>query len=362
MKYFFTHQILFFGIVSVLFFGTFTPQAHAGVWGEGYGSQVYAKVYEDLRITLRGALTGALKQAVGRIMNTQITAMIGGGNGKGPLFIANWQAFLISDPRRAANVYINDFFSMTTSGRNSFSQYIPVVSVSANASGVEASAVIQTSLNTHQRSWLASEGIVPTAQAALAQNSAPQNVYDSNYYKYMTDGAKMSIDVSMGAVPPRVDLLNYVRGPSEIFAQGNWRGFNAFFSNQANNPFGYSLMAQTAYHGKFTQEQDKARTQATAYQGFRASIGTDGVTVKTPGINFKAMVDAVQNFSLESIISAQDLGTLISSGVTSAASMAINKAVDEGYNAAANAISEETDGALTLSNSTIADTKWNNGR
>ena len=378
----------------------YVDTAKADYWGAANLASIQKQVSEELSLSLHGAITGAFKQAVGQIMNTQISMMVGGGGGKGPMFIANWQTFLVSDPRNKTNAYMNDFFSNTTRGRNSLSNY-------KSAQAIPLPGRVMGSLSPDQQSWLSKEGIVSTAHAAsgdtascpednwrcttdAAQNcsdygnnwmetkvdsscgasacsngktcvssasASSNNAYDKNYYKYQTDTAKAGINPSA----PDVDLMNYVSGPSEVFNGGNWRGFNSFFSNPANNPFGYSMMAKEAYQGQLAQEQRKADIQAVAYQGFKASVGADGVTVKTPGITIGQIVDKAQSFSMDSISSAQDWGQLISSGISSAATMAISTAVQTGLNSATGALSGATGGAinLNLDAASLAKTDWN---
>ena len=320
-----------FVMAAVVIVATNTHTAHASSWGSVEFNAWAVAEWQDIQRQIMAAITGAFKQAVGQVMNTQITAMIGGGSGKGPMFITNWQTFLVSDPQKQTNVYMNDFFSMSTRGRNSAVNYHTIPS---------SKPVAVNSLSADQKKWFAQEGIVSSAQAATP--SALQNVActgmfcpgdNINYYKYQTDIAKESI----AGPSPDMDLLNYVKSPSEVFNDGNWRGFNAFFSNSANNPFGYSLMAQQAYQGQLEIEQRKAEVQAIAYQGFKASMGEGGV-VKTPGITIGQLVEKAQGFSFDSISSAQDWGQIISSGIVSAATMAINAAVQTGLNAATEAV------------------------
>lgn len=384
----------------VFLFGS-AGSAHASVWGSVEANAWAVEVYSEVKSQLKASITGMFKQAVAQIMNTQISMLIGGGGGKGPMFIANWQTFLVSDPRNRTNAYMNDFFSTTTRGRNSLSSYRPATSslVSGSDSGCEAGGYNGTTINgecvtnpgdastkvgafltNDQRSWLVQEGVVPTARAdsslegcesggyqgtmiegdcvinssnASTKVGAVSDMSEGNYYKYQTDTAKQAINPSA----PDVDLMNYVSGPSEVFEGGNWRGFNSFFSNPANNPFGYSMMAREAYQSKLSLEQHQADIQAVAYQGFKAAMGADGVTVKTPGITIGNIVDKAQGFSFDSISSAQDWGQIIAGLATTV----ITGAVQTGLNTATGALSEATGGMinLNLDASSLANTDWN---
>jgi hypothetical protein len=409
---------LFLAVFVFMMFGT-ADNARAGVWGETAAATAWKQVAEELAKNLRGIVTGAFKQGVGQVMNTQISAMIGGGGGKGAMFITNWQTFLVTDPRKQTNLYMNDFFSLTTRGRNSSTNYQTAPPCNYQNGVVSSGCVTRVSaLNPEQKSWFTQEGIIATAQAAdpsscpvdwrcttadapscssygswtettadpscstscssgqklcVPTGSGSTAVASSgadgsaNYYKYQTDTAKKAINPAV----PDIDLMNYVRSPSEVFQGGSWRGFNAFFSNSANNPFGYSYMAHEAYNDQLSQEQQKANTMAISYQGFKPSVGTDGVTIKTPGITIGQLVDKVQGFSFDSISSSQDWAQLLSSSLDAAASAAITTAVRTGLNSADQAIqgglntstgalSESTGGRLdlNLTQSSLANVDW----
>lgn len=353
--------MVLFPIIFVFIVLNSSQNAQAGVWGETIVSTIWKQASEEIAKNLRAAITGALKQGVAQIMNTQISMMVGGGNGKGVQFITNWQTFLVADPQKQTNAYMNDFFSMTTRGRNSYGNY----------RGVAPAGQPIAVLTPEKQSWFAQEGIIPTAQAAPALVNADVNsvnAYDANFYKYQNDTARKAINPST----PNIDLMDYVSGPSDIFTRGSWRGFNAFFSNPANNPLGYSLLAEEAYQSKYDQERHKADIQAVAYQGFKASVGSDGFTVKTPGITIGQLVNKVQGFSFDSISSAQDWGMIISSmatGVISAATTAgINaaqNAVQSGLDKATGSLATATGGLLNfnLNANSLANIDWgNNGQ
>ncbi len=406
-------QVLF--AVAVL--GCVPHQAQASMWGSVEMNAWAVDLKNQVWTQIQASLKGALKQAVGQILNTQISVMIGGGNGKGVQFITNWQGFLVSEPQKQTNTFMNDFFSATTRGRNSLSNYKPASKIPPGCEwkdGTITDACIHqvSALTDDRKSWLAGEGIVSSAQADTTPSagnpscgkatlyrcvspdtscssigpdmsedsgctsfcgggwkycvSRPPSAADANYYKYQEGNGRAAISTSV----PDIDLLNYASGPSDVFQGGNWRGFNAFFSNPANNPFGYSLMAKEAYQNTLSQEQRKADIQAVAYQGFKASVGPDGFTVKTPGITIGKIVDKVQGFSMDSISSASEWGEIISSAATTA----IGFMVDTGLAAAQSAIQTGLDtGMQYLSSATgglvnvrglqapaLADINWTN--
>ena len=79
----FSKKVLVFPLIFAYTFFVSANSVHAGYWGESMAAAMYTQVQEELSKNLRGAITGAFKQAVGQIMNTRISMMIGGGNGGG---------------------------------------------------------------------------------------------------------------------------------------------------------------------------------------------------------------------------------------------------------------------------------------
>ncbi|MDD5083889.1 MAG: hypothetical protein PHT88_03035 [Candidatus Moranbacteria bacterium] len=330
-------KVLIFQFALVFSLFGLTQRAYAGVWGYDEANNWAIEIYDTLSIQIQDVITGVAKQAVGQLMNTQISMMVGGGNGKGPMFITNWQTFLVSDPQRQTNLYMNDFFSLTTRGRNSTANYRSAPSVDAIAQEGITNGSQVAMYGSH---WETIDG----RQVCVGDVPCVVAAYDKNYYKYQTDTAMSTI----GSGVPNIDLMDYVRSPSDIFDGGSWRGFNAFFSNTANNPIGYSMMAGQAYQGQLAQEQRKADVQAIAYQGFKAVTGQGGV-VKTPGITVGQLVDKVQGFSFDSISSAKGAGAIVGSMAT----IAINTVVQTGLSAATEAVQSGLDTATgSLSSAT----------
>ena len=92
--------------------------------------------------------------------------------------------------------------------------------------------------------------------------------------------------------------------------------------------------------------------------------------MKTPGTTIGQLVNKVQGFSFDSISSAQDWGALISSGVSAAATMAINTAVQTGlneadaaiqggFNTATGAVNGSVGTNFNINAPSLANTNWN---
>ena len=198
------------------------PSAKAGVWGESIAAELLGQALEIVKTQLAGALLGTLKTAAISILNSQVGQMIGGNSLGEALFITDWNDFIYTKPAEQAQLFMNDFFTISTRGKYASANYVGVGDVSGSVSG--------------------------------------------NYAAYLVAGAQQAIG-SDGTgeesdVPLSYDLDAYSPSPDILFQEGDYRGLNAFFSNPANNPFGYTLSATAYYARKMNQSIEAAKTEA----------------------------------------------------------------------------------------------------
>lgn len=206
------------------FIGTFvlsTPRVQAG--GEwGIADAVATNVFDAIRQIISGTLLSAYKIVAVEVLNSRVGQMVaGGGYGNRPLVITNYNDFLYRAPTQRTGLFMNDFFTLTTRGKAYGSNYIPY---------------------------------------------GGYRNFRGNYSAYLISMGKASIMESTGV--NIVNLEEYVSNPEQMFRDGSWRAFNAFFSNPANNPFGYALQTQRAYYQKLAMEQEQARIKAMSGGGF----------------------------------------------------------------------------------------------
>ncbi len=173
------------------------PTAHA--WDAALGAIVHRAldtVYEQLE----GAILGTLKVSAIKILNSKVAQMVGGSSVGDALFITDWGDFLYNTPAEKTKLFMNDFFTLTTRGKYASANYVGIGDVAGNVSG--------------------------------------------NYAGYLRSRAENSIGVFYSGTQSyfEYDLDQYADNPERMFQEGDWRGFNAFFSNPMNNPLGYELM------------------------------------------------------------------------------------------------------------------------
>ncbi|MFZ2975173.1 MAG: hypothetical protein WA055_00905 [Candidatus Moraniibacteriota bacterium] len=77
-------------------------------------------IIEDM---IDGLMVGTLKQQAVIMLSMQVDALAGRGAGGQASFIVNWEDYLINEPQNKTNLYMNDYISQMTRGRNSSSLY-----------------------------------------------------------------------------------------------------------------------------------------------------------------------------------------------------------------------------------------------
>ena len=268
-------------LIGVVLFSA--PQAaRAGTWGESYAAQGMTQMIDEVQRAIEGALLGALKTAAVQALNQQVGQLIGGGNSSGQaLFVTNYNDFLYQAPAQRTELYMNDFFTMTTRGKGS----------STNYSGAGSSGGI-----------------------------------GGNYSSYLESVGRQAT-VQQGA-PRTTNLEEYTTSPQAMFAEGDWRAFNAFFSNPANNPYGYSLQAEQAYQNKLEQEQREALVKAQSAGGFLPS--EQGGTVVAPGGSIQAAQNDVQNLPNQVLATADNPAELLSGIIGAMANKLVSGLIQNG--------------------------------
>lgn len=259
-----------------------TPQAQAG--GEwGISDAVATNVFDAIRQIITGTLLQTYKIAAVEVLNSRVGQMVsGGGYGGRPLVITNYNDFLYRAPAQRTGLYMNDFFTLTTRGKSYSSNYIP-----AGYSG---------------------------------------NNFGGNYSAYLISMGKASILENAGF--NQVNLEEYVPSPELMFANGDWRAFNAFFANPANNPYGYALQAERAYQQKLAMEQEQARIKAMSGGGF-LPVERNGMVI-TPARTIGDVVEHVTTLGNTIIAAAQNPYELAGGVVVAVANRMINNLIQRG--------------------------------
>lgn len=282
---------------TIFFCGLFlfsALEAHAEAWGSNMAAAIASQVMTKIQRQIEGALLGTLKIAAVQVLNSQVGQLIGGGVSGQPLFITDYNDFLYQRPRREADLYMNDFFTMTTRGRSSRANYIGA----GNQGGI-----------------------------------------GNNYPRYLESVGRQS-SVDSGTI--RVyNLDEYTSDPQTMFAKGDWRALDAFVSNPANNPYGYALQAERVHQNVLAQKQ-QARAIEAQSSGFIAA--RQGGRIVAPAGAVEATLNNVQDIPNRIIASASNPGELLSGVVSGVANRMISTLIQRGVGEAQVNIQRSTGG------------------
>jgi hypothetical protein len=288
------------------------PQAKADIWFIGAVWEALGEVFDQLGELIKGMMLGALKSAATQVLNDQINRLVGGTSAGKALFITNYQSFLYQEPLQKANLYMNDFFTLSTRGKGASANYISA----GGTSGL-----------------------------------------GGNYSNYLIQQAKQAT-VDSSQSQPQMTLDQYTSSPEQMFQEGDWRAFNSFFSNPANNVFGYTIMAEQRYQGKLSSEQ-QARAVESQSSGFIGSK-KDGQVVAPAG-TIESIAGNVQSIGPDLIASATNMQEFIASAVASAAGQMVNKLVQQGVGQVQANIQKEVNSVKTEIGSAQDDAVRNGG-
>lgn len=300
----------FFALVVISLFHANVQQARAEAWGSAMAAAVAKQAMEEAYTEIQSAILGTLKVAAYELLHTQVGQLVGGTSVGNSMIISDWEDFVRIQPEEQTAVYMNDFFSATFQGKNSC-DYVPI-----NTANIEDPFVEST----------------VTACGAVQEGVG----FVQNFPSYMEDYARRTIG---GTVAEGLDTIEeytldqYCDDPSNMFAQGNWKCFHAYFSNDYNNPYGYALQASKAYNQELEKQQQIAELKSIAYQGYKpqTTLSADGKEyVVTPGSLIKDIQSAVTDLGNKIIAAAESPAEFASALVTSFVTSYIQQTIRNG--------------------------------
>lgn len=297
----------FFVLFTFVSFFGFTHDAKA-YWGEAIFAMLSDNVFDSISRQIEGAMLGSLKVAAIKALNSQISQLAGGGSGGQPVFVTDWNKFLNTTPQQQANLYIKNFFQSTTRGKSSIANYSGIGQTGGSVTG--------------------------------------------NYAGYLVSQAEKSIQNTS----PVYDLDQY-GNPNTMWSEGDFRSVSAFFK-PANNPFGYTLMAENAYATELERQKEIAKTQAQS-SGF-IGVQKNGITV-TPAGSVQAMVTDVQTLGNKMLAAATNPGEFMSGVVMSVVNTTVNQVVQRGVGEVQSSIQREVGNVNNQINNSITSANATSG-
>lgn len=275
-------------ITTIFLFSIFScNKANADYWGGAMMASVWETMYNKMMKQIENALIASLKQAALQTINQTVSNSISQG-ASGPMFITNWENFLINDPQRKADLYMNDFFSSITSGRGS-------------------------------SDYLSREG---TMLAANYLNSL------------VGEAKKMTTEASI----PKCTMTN----ASGAFTGNNWSTFTTMVGTDTCNKFGFNNISQNAYASITEKEQKINSAIGQAGQGFLPKMS--GNTIITPGSTIAAIQAQTEDLGNKMLAGANSAPEVIASLVARLATRTIQQGIGQAQQYAQREINNQMNG------------------
>lgn len=268
-------KIFAFSLMLVFSCSLFTPRpTQAFVAWPDIGNAFLRTMLDNIGIQIRAALVGALKKAAIDTITETVNNLVAGVSQAGSLFISDWSDYLFSTPKGNANNYMNDFFTITTRGRTN--------------------------------------------------GGYNSTLCGSNYSQWRSERAR-GVNVEIDLTELQDNFEEFACSPVEMFADGTWAAYDAFMQPN-NNPIAYSLIAESQYKEQLRKEEEKAKTQAVAYQGYIGQKGNGDVVI-TPGSTIKDLVTSANTLDTDAIANAQNIGEVVGIVVGKVASNVIKQGI-----------------------------------
>lgn len=299
-------------------------------WTEIPG-QIFKQTLEKIDYNLNGIILGTLKMQAARMLDQQVSKLIGGTVGSGAMFITNWESFLITEPQRQADRYVNDYLSQLTRGRGSYSSYI----------SVPRSYVLGASDSKNNEGFFGGKVLGSDDETTTAASS-------ENYYGEMLNTGKSA------TTERKEPEITYEGDPSQMLSEKNFSKFNLYLSPTAvNSKFAMGLVWAPYKQEQYLKNQEKiAATQSIAYEGYKGTM-RNGMIV-TPGSLTAQTMANVQDMGNKIIAAATHPAEIISSVVSNIVTKAmlsgigaVSSVVDRQVNQVTDKVVNEVNGNLS---------------
>jgi hypothetical protein len=380
--FFFKNKIgRFLFIVGFICIGTLGTRIQTSygcfIWADLDGSVTcvtYGVVLQDIYNAIDGALTGAAKSALAQIMQKQIMLQVGGGKGGQPLFITNFRTALIADPTQVAKQSVNDFLLSKGGGRGSSLNYVSLSQAGNKVSQFFGSSVKSSGTavrdggnHTYKFDGYNADGTWKYKEIQTPIPNSPGNPGASSFDVSgvtATGTATQNFEIIRGQTKPANSNANWINQelplvPSiaditkgaKAYLGGSGCQVNPYdaqgtalsilsattASGGCNMPIGLGIAAAEVFADELAKNQDVAKTQAIANQGYSSKTDASG-NVQTPGVSIKGLVDAAS--SLPNSLAAAGKNAAERAGIAagSLATAAINGLINQGIAKATNAV------------------------
>ena len=307
--------------MSFLFFVFSCSSAKADYWGGAMMASRWETMYNNMMKQIENALIASLKEAALQTINQTVNNAISQG-ANGPMFITNWEDFLINEPQRKADLYMNDFFTSITSGRGSYS-YSSAKKLFSERNGLPSEGKVAGAETT------AGEGVV-------AGNFNWKYTSAENYQYALVEDVKGKV---MNPSKPICDETD----ASGMFKGGYWNTYIGIMGNDGCSKYWLENEAEIAKSSVEEKGQKVASAIGQAGQGFLPKMS--GNTIITPGSTIAAIQAQTEDLGNKILASAKSAPEVIASIVTRLATKTIQQGIGQAQNYAQREINNQVNGA-----------------
>lgn len=212
------------------------PKSQATVW-PAVDPGITSGLQKILEM-VNGLIVGTLKQQAVKMLNSQVDILAGTGANGEPTFIINWESYLVDEPQNATNLYMNDYISQMTRGRNTSSLY-------------------------------STEGFSGPANYGAQLGQVSQLLGKANQPK-----------------------LTYEGDPSQMLQSGNFKNMELYLSG-VNNPWSFNIAIQAEQQRVLENNRFTAQAKAIANQGFPGTSANPGILTKELMANAQDMPNKI---------------------------------------------------------------------
>lgn len=264
----------------------------AAAW-DAMAAAVWEDTQRKIEYVVNGTLMGSLKQSAISLLSREMDRFISGVTKNGVRIVTSWENYLIKNPTRNAQRYINDYISHALSGRGSSASY----QKSPN-SVFGASTVAMNNEGFSKAMVLGDESVPSSTETTYTQNM---------------------MEVGQNVIEPKECEVTYFEEPANMFEGETLANMNLYVNGGDNMPSSFEKCIAEKYEQKKAEETLVATTEGTANQGFESEKTEDGYVLK-PGILFKDAKANVENLPNMAIAAATSIPELIAATVTKAIS------------------------------------------
>lgn len=389
-----------FFLVGCVFLGTFSLEIKtsdaASIWGTDGIWEMFNIEYQEMIAKIEGSVVGAARNAAAQIMSQQIYLQIGGGRGGRPLFITDFRTALIADPSVMAVQTVNDYLLSGNNGRGSQLNYISKTQLSGSnpaclclsenavpgdprysPTGAKCTlsnggtGICFSKLNNSSVAGTSTTGDgISSSNITYINNDPNWQIVPGGNAQYATLDSSTNWLTQEGVALPTVTVSSINDG-ARIYLNGSnncqidvYNASGTALSllstltagGRANYPIARGACAASILQQALIENQDIARTQSIANQGY-ISLTDENGNIKTPGISLKGLVDAASNVPTTIVASGKNLAEFAAGAAGTLATGIINSLINQGIaqttNAVNGALSSATGGMIGISSSRV---------